>query len=33
MYPPNFVNWKANEIANIGDDYYLLFYKDYDNND
>ena len=32
-YPPSFVNWKTNQTVNLGEDYYLLFYKDYDNND
>lgn len=28
-YPPSFVNWKKDETVVIGNDYYILFYKDY----
>lgn len=30
-YPPNFVDWDSNNLPILGNDYYLLFYKD-DNN-
>lgn len=32
-YPPTIVNWKTDQTINLGEDYYLLFYKDYNNND
>lgn len=28
-YPPSFVNWKRDETVVVGNDYYILFYKDY----
>lgn len=28
QYPPNYVNWNPDESVIIGNDYYLLFYKD-----
>lgn len=28
-YPPSFVNWKRDETVVIGNDYYILCYKDY----
>lgn len=33
MYPPSFVNWKSDLSVTIGNDYYLLFYKDYNDID
>lgn len=33
MYPPSFVNWKNDEQVIVGQDYYLLFYKDYNDID
>lgn len=33
LYPPTSVNWKSEETVVLGDDYYLLFYKDYNNID
>ena len=33
LYPPTRVDWKDNKSVTIGDDYYLLFYKDYNDKD
>lgn len=33
MYPPSMVNWKPEQTINLGEDYYLLFYKDYNDTD
>lgn len=33
MYPPSMVNWKPEQTVNLGEDYYLLFYKDYNDTD
>ena len=33
LYPPSYVDWKENQSIILGMDYYLLFYKDMDNND
>lgn len=33
LYPPTQVDWKGDKSVIIGDDYYLLFYKDYNDKD
>lgn len=33
LYPPTQVDWKSDKPVIIGDDYYLLFYKDYNDKD
>ena len=33
IYPPSYVDWKEDKVVTFGQDYYLLFYKDLNNNE